>query len=68
MRHLELAVFAVLVRQKEDVGLETGYYSVDLIQEIVADPRITDADLNLRAYKKLLGEDEWGALLEKHAK
>ena len=69
MGHLELAVFRVLIRQKESVCLlEDGYYVVDLIREIVEDPRIADADLDLVAYKKLFGDAEWAALLEKHAK
>lgn len=67
MRHLELAVFKILVRQAETVDIKNGYYTADLIVEIVKDPRITEADLDLVAYKNLLGDAEWSELLKKHA-
>lgn len=66
--HLEIAVFCILSRQQEKRFPEwdDAYYVGDLLQEIVDDPRITEADLDLKKYKKLLGADEWNALLAKH--
>lgn len=66
--HLELAVFRILSRQqdKQFPEWDGAYYVLDLLAEIVDDPRISDADLDLKKYKKLLGEDEWNVLLAKH--
>lgn len=67
MHHLKSVARRLLYRQAEAAGVKTGFYTFDLIEEVVADPRIADVDLDLIAYKNLIGEDEWGALLEKHA-
>lgn len=67
MHHLESAVFRILSPQSTTVGIDDGYYTVDLLGEILQDPRIADADLNLVAYRELLGDSEWAALLAKHA-
>ncbi|WP_312715526.1 hypothetical protein [Corynebacterium flavescens] len=66
--HLERAVSRILVRQqaKQFPEWDGRYYVGDLLEEITDDPRITDADLDLKAYAKLLGPDEWSALLAKH--
>jgi|GEM_PF-2488821 len=66
--HLERAAFRILSRQQDKQFPEWDgtYYTGDLLQEIVDDPRITDADLDLKAYARLLGPDEWNALLAKH--
>lgn len=67
MHHLESAVFRILLPQTKTVGIDNGYYTVDLLGEILQDPRIADADLNLVAYRDLIGDSEWAALLAKHA-
>ena len=66
--HLERAVFRILSRQQDEQFPEWDgtYYVLDLLEEIVDDPRITEADLDLNAYAKLLGPDAWNALLAKH--
>ncbi|MGX1738576.1 hypothetical protein ACWIB8_05305 [Corynebacterium flavescens] len=66
--HLEIAVFRILSHQqdKQFPEWDGAYYVGDLLQEIVDDPRITDADLDLKAYAKLLGPDKMAALLAKH--
>ncbi|MDN6199345.1 hypothetical protein [Corynebacterium flavescens] len=66
--HLELAVFRILSRQQQKQFPEWDgtYYTGDLLQDIISDPRITDADLDLKAYAKLLGPDAMAVLLKKH--
>lgn len=66
--HLELAVFRILSRQQQKQFPEWDgtYYTGDLLQDIIADPRITDADLDLKAYARLLGPDAMAVLLAKH--
>ena len=66
--HLELAVFRILSRQqdKQFPEWDGAYYVLDLLEEIVDDPRIEEADLDLKAYAKLLGPDAMTALLAKH--
>lgn len=67
MRHLESAVFRILLPQAKNVGIDNGYYTVDLLGEILQDPRIADANLDLATYRDLLGGSEWATLLAKHA-
>lgn len=67
MHHLESAVFRILLPQTKTVGIDNGYYTVDLLVEVLQDPRISDADLDLTTYRALLGDNEWTALLAKHA-
>lgn len=66
--HLELAAWRSLSDQqsRDYPELDRGYYVVDLLEEVLDDPRIADARLNLKSYVKLLGPDEWDALLAKH--
>ncbi len=66
--HLELAVFRILSRQQQKQLPEWDgtYYTGDLLRDIISDPRITDADLDLKAYARLLGPDEMAVLLAKH--
>lgn len=67
MNHLENAVFKHLAKQSTQTGIEEGYYTVDLIQDIINDPRIADAELKLTTYKTIIGNTEWKDLLHKHA-
>lgn len=47
--------------------VKEGFYTFDLIEEVVADPRIADADLDLIAYKNSIGPDSWSSLLRRYA-
>lgn len=67
MNHLESAVFRHLAKQTTQEDIEEGYYTVDLIQDIINDPRIADAELKLTTYKNIIGNTEWKELLHKHA-
>lgn len=42
-------------------------YIVDLIDDIVTDPRIADADLDIKKYKQIIGAKEWNTLIAKHS-
>nr|WP_286981395.1 hypothetical protein [Corynebacterium sp. UBA5992] len=65
--HLELAAWRSLSDQqsRDYPELDRGYYVVDLLEEVLDDPRTADARLNLKSYVKLLGP-AWGTLLAKH--
>lgn len=67
MCHLESAVFRILLTQATSVGIDERYYRADVLGEILQDPRIADVDLDLTAYRDLLGDTDWQALLAKHA-
>lgn len=65
---LEDAAWYILSdQQKKDFPeLDKGYYIGDLLFDIVDDPRIADARLNLKKYIELIGPEDWQKLLDKH--
>lgn len=67
MHHLKVVATRLLYRQAEAAGVKEGFYTFDLIEEVVADPRIADADLDLIAYKNSIGPDSWSSLLRRYA-
>lgn len=66
--HLEIAAWRCINDQqmRDFPELSTGYDAVNLLGDILDDPRIADARLDLEKYVELLGPDEWDALLTKH--
>ena len=53
-------------QEKDFPELDKGYYIGDLLFDIVDDPRIADAHLNLKKYIEIVGAEDWQKLLDKH--